>query len=402
MTGARNDAHNRIRKIFSSPDERPKKLLNEKVTFCSCVIYHCSYFNGTGLQIFPADCPDDGRIESVKDSDICISNWIIPQEISMQNRLRATLTSIVQEVSAKKSWEAYEVTEANSGGIGLDGNTRAMPYSLRPPFHFSMIFDFIVSSDSLVAWQNWYNNDLKSKADDVVNSYKQTNNNSEQPLVDSSMYYANQMTKYMSDHAAEYQKAILANDIKYQKKYNDDITRYQKRIDQFVNKANGKRDENFSRANGKSEDLQSYKKRKTISFRNSSTLRVTIQINEYNTVSISETTKAVKPLSVASSSFTTLFHNSDPDESSLPDSFEQNPDFAMVLLGKWNTKLNQDRAYDAAYKSDQQEMKAGVAKKIPCDKVQTISVFVEGEPQNINDFLQIFNWKQLNSMIVKE
>ena len=55
--------------------------------------------------------------------------------------------------------------------------------------------------------------------EETVNSYKQADNSSAQQFQDSATYYSKQMTTYMTDQYAEYQKAIMANDQSGIKKY---------------------------------------------------------------------------------------------------------------------------------------------------------------------------------------
>src|SRR5690348_7791663 len=83
---------------------------------------------------FPADCPDEGMIESARDSEVCISNLIAPQEITMQNRLRVFITAMMNDLANEKKWQVYELTEMHGAGIGIEGNTKILPYPLRPPY----------------------------------------------------------------------------------------------------------------------------------------------------------------------------------------------------------------------------------------------------------------------------
>ena len=351
---------------------------------------------------FPADCPDDGWIDGTKDSLSCIENDIVPQEVTMQNNLRRLVTSMMEEISKRKKWEVYEFTELRGEGELNAEQNAGLPYPYRRPYIYTISFDLIVNQDSLRAWQNWYKNDLTNKANAVVQQYTTTDNSSEKPFADSAMFYANLMGKYLSDHADEYQKAILSNDTKYLKKHDADVKKIQDKIDKFTNSANGERDKNFSTANTKDEDLQAYRKRKTILFRTASTLRVTFIFNERSSSTLDDDTKLVKPLSVPGTSLAVLFHNSDPDQALLPLSFQTNPDFAFLLFGKWITKPDQYRMYKASYQFDKTAMDKVTIKKIPSDKVQTVFVVLEGRPKYINEFLQDFQSQELNKQIVSQ
>jgi hypothetical protein len=352
---------------------------------------------------FPADCPDNEMLQQAAEK-----KWEGPadlkvkEEYLMQDSLRHFTIRMMEDIAKKKNWRLYELLEDQESGIGIDDNTKPLPYLLRRPCHWGISFIFIVSEDSLQAWQNWYNTDLKRRSDEVVEGYKQTDNSSEQSFVDSATYYGNQKAKYMTDHLADYQKALLSSDPKSQKKYEDEMKKYDSKINAFINNANGKKDENFLGANSLQENLQEYKKRNTISYRNASLMRVSFNINDYTTPAFSETVKMEKPLPVPSAALAALFHNSQPDEFDRLSQFLRSPDFALLLFGKWITRLNQYNSYDAVYRSDKKANDAVSVKKIPPDKVQTISVFIEGSPGYINRFLQSFDPQKLNSLVVKE
>src|SRR5438128_1618677 len=82
---------------------------------------------------FPADCPETGSIETTQDSMSCISNWIAPQEITMQNHLRKFVTEMMESIAAKNNWQVYESIELSGAGNAIEGNTKLLPYPVRPP-----------------------------------------------------------------------------------------------------------------------------------------------------------------------------------------------------------------------------------------------------------------------------
>src|SRR5215471_9836350 len=136
-----------------------------------------SILHAQTCQQFPADCPETGNIEATQDSSACISNWIAPQEITMQNRLRKFTTEMMEGIAAKNNWQVYELNEMSGTGQAIDGNTKLLPDALRPPYEYSISFVFIVNEDSLKAWQNWYHNDLMQRSNNVVASYQEAVNN---------------------------------------------------------------------------------------------------------------------------------------------------------------------------------------------------------------------------------
>ena len=202
--------------------------------------------------------------------------------------------------------------------------------------------------------------------------------------------------------AGEYQKAISSNDAKGQKKYEDGVKKFQDKINEYINKANNQHSETFSNADSKNESLQEYKKRKTIAYRNASTLRISFVFNQNITPSLAETAKTVRPLNVPNTSFSALFHNSEPDETQLTSSFLTNPDFAFLLFGKWSTKLDENNSYHAMYFYDKAATDVTTVKKIPSDKVQTTSVGIEGSTTNINQFIHSLETQKLNALITNQ
>jgi len=354
---------------------------------------------------FPADCPETGNIETTQDSAACISNWIAPQEIAMQNHLRKFITEMMEAIAAKNKWQVYELNEMYGAGQAIDDNTKLLPNALRPPYQYSISFVFIVNEDSLKAWQSWYHNDLLEKANNVTAAYQEAGSNTaatnaQQRYTDSANYYGALMTKYMTDHQDEYQKALTSNDAKGQKKYEDGMKKYQDKMNEYINKANNKQSENLSSANSKSENLQDYRKRKTIAYRNATMLRVSFAFNENMTPSLGETSKMTRQLTVPNSSFSALFHNPDPDQTQLLSSFLTSPDFALVLFGKWNTKWDEYKSYRATYSYDKAATDVTTNKKIPSYKVQTARVGVEGSTANINQFIQSLPTQKLDALII--
>jgi len=362
---------------------------------------------GQSCDQFPADCPNDGMIEATRDSDVCITNWIAPQEITMQNQLRRFITEMMNDVANKKKWQVYEINEVHGSGIMNEDNTKLLPFPFRPPYQYSISFVFIVNQDSLDAWRHWYKNDLLKQSNDIVDSYKDAQNNTsamnaQQRYSDSANYYGKLMTRYITDHQDEYQKAITSNDAKGQKKYEDGLKNIQDKVDEYINKANGKMDEALSNADSKNENFQEYRKKKTMAYRNASTLRVSFVFNENITTSLDESTKLVKLLSVPNTSFSALFHNNEPDPSKNIESFLTSPDFAFLLFGNWNSKPDEYKSYHAMYSYNKNATDVTTVKKITSDKVQSISAGIEGTPSYINQFIQNLDTQKLNALIVNQ
>jgi hypothetical protein len=205
----------------------------------------------------------------------------------------------------------------------------------------------------------------------------------------------------MSDHAAEYQKAILGGDTKAQKRYEEESKRYDDKINAFINRKNDKTDATFSASKSQFGNLETYKHKNTIAFRNSSTIRVTLNVNDYITTANDGDKKIVKQL-VTPATLGLLLHNDSPDEHEVFGQYLRSPDVAMLLFGKWLPKPDEYHNYHAGYFADKKNMDAVTVKKIPCDKVQTIVLHIEGSQKYVNQFLQLLDMQKLNSLVVKE
>jgi len=353
---------------------------------------------------FPADCPQTGDIEAAQDSDACINNLVVAEEIMMQNDLRRVFTSMMNEIARNRNWDVYEYTEESGGGVGSNG--KATPYPLRRPYQYLISFNFIVNKDSLEAWQNWYSNDLKNASEKVADSYKQSASNasedkSTQEYFDSAMYYSNLKAKYMSDHAAEYQKAILGGDTKAQKRYEDESKKYDERINAFINRKNDKTEATFSASKSQYSNLETYQHKNTIAFRNGSTIRVTLNVNDYIATANDGDKKVVKQLGTPTT-IGLLLHNDSPNEHEVFGQYLRSTDIALLLFGKWLPKPDESHNYHSGYFADKKNMDAVTVKEIPCDRVQTIVLHIEGSQKYVNQFLQLLDMQKLNSLVVKE
>ncbi|HEY2722277.1 MAG TPA: hypothetical protein VGI82_11160 [Chitinophagaceae bacterium] len=357
----------------------------------------CSYF--------PADCPESGDIEAAQDSNACINNLIVSQEITMQNDLRSQFISMMDEIAKNKGWEVYEYTESAGSGVGANGVPT--PFSLRHPHQFTISFDFVVNKDSLEAWHNWYYNDLQNASNKVVDSYKQSGANlsqdqGRQKYIDSATYYSNLKAKYMTDHISEYQKALLSGDSKGQKKYEAETKKFDDKINFFINKTTDKTAQGFSDSESQFNDLDAYKRKNTIAFRNGSVIRASLNVNEYTATADDGEKKVVKQIPLTGATLGILIHNQSPNEHEIFGQYYRSPDVALFLFGKWSSSKDQYHDYHSVYSLDKKNTDAVTVKKIPCDKVQTIVLHVEGSQKYMNRFLQSFDAQKLDRLIVKE
>jgi len=362
---------------------------------------------------FPADCPDNETLQQQAGK-----KWAGPadlkvkEEYAMQDSLRHFTTAMMHDAAKKKNWECYAFLEDDDPGIGIGGNTKPLPYKLRRPCQWAISYVFIVNRDSLEAWRNWYNNDLQNRANDVVNSYKESNNNLpgddlQKKYPDSAAYYGDVKTKYMTGHAGDYQKALLSGDQKGIKKYEDEMKKYDDKINSLITKANENTTHGFSASEKKNQGLQDYKLTRTIAFRNASIVRITIQFNHdiagpndfasSDPEKAARINKATRPGNIPAALFSVFQHNNEPDNE-----WGHGPDVAFLYFGKWDLKTDEYYFHHAGFSKDKKNTDPVSVKEIPCDKVQTITISAEGSPKYINQFLQSLDSQKLNSIIFKE
>lgn len=350
-------------------------------------------------------------MESVQDSTACIRNFIVAEEISMQNYLRYYITDLLKEATASRHWSFYPFAE-EANGISIvpkDQDPVPLAFPLRKPHVFDISFIILVNQDSLHAWQNWYSQDMKEQLTKSTQAYQQAASDpafqqAQQVNMDSANYYVTLQTRYVTEHMAEYQKAIVNNNQSEIKKYEAGSKKLEDKIDYWTNKSNAKTEETLSAANKTYQDFTAYNRAKTISFRNACMLRIKFSVNATLTNSYEPSvTQPVKPLNVAGSSFSLLLHNSQRDEKAIFDlnQFTRNPDYAIVLFGKWDLNPDQSHGYHARYTADIKNMDKRTPKRIGSDKIQTVAMYVEGSPWYIDQLLRSLNTRKLSSLMIK-
>ncbi|MGH2647756.1 MAG: hypothetical protein ACRDE8_09325, partial [Ginsengibacter sp.] len=58
--------------------------------------------------------------------------------------------------------------------------------------------------------------------------------------------------------------------------------------------------------------------------------------------------------------------------------------------------------YHSRFFDDKKNTDKVTLKKIPCDKVQTISIHIEGSTGSVNQFMKVFDTQKINSLIVND
>jgi hypothetical protein len=357
---------------------------------------------------FPADCPDIPLLETSEDSIGFINNLHSPQEITMIIKTRRYITSMMEKIAELNGWQMYYLTEL-AANASVTKQYTFLSYELKPPFRYSISFIFIVNQDSLLAWQNWYNNDLQKASNDAVNSTLQADSDLKLDTKfkkdsDSAQIYGNEMSAYMTKHISEYQAAISANDKKGIEKYEKGLKIIQDKINLSIAKANGEREGVNSNANAKYGDLQTYKHINTVAFRNASIIRVKFNFNYYRLqTSASESAKIVKELHKPGTVMSFLMQNDHTDENEIyaNDQFIRSPLLAIILLGSWQTKMDEYKQFHAGFEADKKSVDVETVKRIPCDKIQNLSIHIEGSEKYINRFLLALDIGKLNSILTK-
>ncbi len=364
----------------------------------------CSYF--------PSDCPLD--VSPMKDSQSCIGNFIVPQEITMQNTIRNLVTDEMDRIAESKKWEVYEYNESAFGVFvrPANGNEKAypLPFNLRAPHKYILSYIVIVNNDSLVAWRNWRNTEMMDRANHITDSYNQSLSDpsfqeTEKKYMDSADYWANQKAAYMTAHTDEYQKALLSQDQAGIKKFYDALKPYDARSNYWINKANEKNTGTMSGSEKLNEDFQIYRIAKTQEYRNSSILRIKFKFNAGDDI-VSETGYmiSVTQLSVPGSTLARQYHNDKPDEGAIfdMDQFSRSTDLAFILYGAWDMSPDKYKHYHASYTLYKKNTDKLTPKLTSCDTIQTISVHIEGSPYYIGEFMKLLESGILTSLIKKK
>ena len=359
---------------------------------------------------YPADCPDQGSIEAASDKQACLNNLMIIEEINMQDKLREVITAMMQQLAKANGWRVYEFSETAGDGIAIKGTPNPLPYQFRRPHAYIISFIFVVNEDSLSAWRSWRDNELAASVENVVESYNQAasdhvGNDQAKIYFDSANFYANQLNEYLNKHASDHQSAVLSNDQKSLKSYEEQVNRFNGKINQFIEKSKRREDKQFSNADHQREAMEQDKHMRTIAFRKASMIRVKININQGLAAPTSSNDfKITSKLGVPGSGLAISIHNNQPDEGEIfdLDQFTRSQDLAFILFGNWQTKPDSYNLYHAAYTLDKKNMDQESIKKIPCDRVQTIVLHVEGSINYTQQFLHSLDIHKLSNLVEKE
>ena len=336
----------------------------------------------------PADCPDESSIEYSQDSILRIRNGLLPQEIFMQNSMRALVTGMMEKVAKALHWQMMELDEVSNLNPFQGAGT---PYPLRSPREFGIAFQFIVNNDSLQAWRNWLLHFSVQYDNTGQAAFQRDNEIQNSPqfrrYYDSVQYYTKLYTDFITAHPkiSPSEETRMKNLLKEQ--------------DNFINKMNTLR-QNGGNASGESlGTLDKEKIIKTLQYREGTLVQVFFEFNP--TVGLINTSGSIqaKDFTLQGTQVAREVHISDPELNSLPWHFENCKNMRVLLLGHWNSKPSEQN-YTAAYGLNGQGDER-TPKKIKSDKVQTIAVHILGSDRNTGAVLPFINITELNHLLAK-
>ena len=341
----------------------------------------------------PADCPVNGAdgYGTEDDSISRLANPIIPQEITMENRLRRWMAAHLENIAKSQGWQLAQISEGGSSGFRAPDES-VLRYPLRPPHWFIYTWQFIVDNDSLKAWHDWLVDFGQQRMDKLnQNAAIQTSAYDKlKPYRDSAEHYMNLMGQYMQDHIAQYQKDLTAGNKTGTNSYEKAVAAYQKKSDYFTQKAGDMA--NDPGAAKEDADAETFRKKQNVHFRDATVLDVQFEFN----TDFAKTAGAATGFAPGAPIW---FSNPDPDPIAI-DFFARSRTNVLLLIGDWNSKPA-NGGYRSAFYSQKTSTDKTTPKQIKCDQVQTIDVHLSGNPQAIRKFLSVLPRGELNALIIR-
>lgn len=340
---------------------------------------------------WPADNPETDNIEASQSKQIRQGNDILPQEIEMQDKMRTTITDMMENAAKKLGWTMVELSEyTNENGLQGGGT----PYPLRSPRGIEITFQFIVNKDSLQAWKNYQT----AYANDRINSQQANYNNTQaisgSPLYkqyqDSVNHYMNLYTTYTTAHQDE--GAALYTKDKHPKYY-------MQKENEFINKMTTMTQQ--TQDNSGAEHAEDKRKGETRRFRNHTVVQVKFSVNNYSAFAIDQSLGPIESASVifpiTGTKVSKLY--STPWNQENKDLVKWN-NVLLILLGNFQAKPGAENVYKAGFNFNGQGDEH-TPKKIKSDKVQNISINIYGDKTNVEKMVKLIDVEKLNSTIVK-
>jgi len=367
----------------------------------------------------PAPCPFDGDIEANKDVAMRTQdNALFPEDIRLEDRLREAVTAELGRVGGKMGWDLYELSEQGIGNpyifiSGYDWNT--CPFDRRPPHRFRISFVLITNRDSFELWKNWTATELQQKTDELIQQYQRDNGEGGsggalRQYQDSLQFYMKAYGDFLQGTQAAYlkdlqdnnQKAVEAHDRKA-KAILANSDRIQKEMEAV---------QNGSRSTKASNTFTNYADNETCRFAESSIALVTFDFNPYQTdrgMDGDAETLSESPLTIPPASFATLIANHVPPKRNnyRPNyngfAFENPSCGAMVLFGSFQPRDKEYSTYRCTYAKNYHDSKStiGDVKAVPEDKIQNISIHIQGRKDKVKSILGLLNWTTIDQLLYK-
>ncbi len=340
---------------------------------------------------YPADKPESGFIEQSQSREIRLKNLILPQEVTMQDKMRVLITNMMLNASKKLGWPVVELSEyTNDNGMQGAGT----PYALRSPRGILITFQFIVNTDSLQAWKTYQETYNKLYQNKMQNDYSNVQVAMQSPLYkkyrDSADYYMDLYTNYTQAHQSE--GAALYTSDKHPRNYQ------QKEMD-FLNKANAMTQQ--AQNNSGNEQLENKGKANIRRFRNHTVVQVKFHVNDFKGLALNQSLGPIQftsePYAIAGSTISRLYSVSNHQDHN---DFDKWNHVILILLGNFQPKPDKYSGYEAAFDQNGQGDEY-TPKKIKSDKVQTISINIYGDKNNIEKMAKLIDAEKLDYVLVK-
>lgn len=340
---------------------------------------------------WPADKPETGFIEQSQSRETRLDNGILAQEADMQDKMRTLITDMMENATKNLHWEMIELSEyTNNGGM----QSGATPYPLRSPRGIEITFQFIVNNDSLLSWKSYQLDYSKRASDNVTQDYNNMAATQESPLYkryqDSANHYMNLYSTYLTAHQNE--GADLFTKDKHPKYYQD-------KENEFINKMNALTQQTQDKSG--IQQMQDEKEQATRRFRNNTVVQVQFRVNPFVGNAINESSGPIESIAASyplPKTTLTKFYTIQKDKTST-DLFKWNNSM-LILLGNFKTTPTDKYVYSSGFNQGGQGDEH-TPKKIKSDKVQNISITINGNKSNIEKLVKFIDVDKLNNTIVK-
>lgn len=369
--------------------------------------------------VYPADCPHEESIKAAKDRDIAASNRLLPQEMDMMDRTRKFFTDYFGGLAALQHWQLYEFNEDYA--VAACAKQSDVPYLLKSPCTYNISFLVIVNKDTMAAWKKWAD-DFKEKLirqGDAATQSFQNNDPANDPTtkkyIDSAEYYGNLKNKYIEQHAQQYANDIQKNNQNGIKEFENSSARYDKIITAFTSKAYGNTSNNLQLLEQQTDKNQLEERTQTRRFRDAATLLIHISINaplENSGISDPATQKYLLPQKKWLLPGTTsggLLHNTLPmakerlrSDGDYDMDYVYPTDMGILFFGSWLPVESRYNMFQAGYTANRVNTDCVSVKKNNCDKIQVMTIHLEGNANNITHFINLLDTQKLNGLLVKQ